>query len=154
MFDVRQGTKVLLEVLLERLGDDLVFRRKHPEHALRTDTPNPHPGVPFVAMIRPWIVKHAPTKAGLLLHPGFGSMSAGRRLSPGAALASRIIAAPTATKATTAEIESTRLPKLGNPTSPLHLASPPPLLPLRVAVRCLRTGSCPLHPKREPGKGR
>ena len=55
------------------------------------------PGVPFVAMIRPCIVKHAPTKAGLLLHPAFESMSAGRRLSPCAALASRIAAAPTAT---------------------------------------------------------
>ena len=51
----------------------------------------------------------------------------------------RIAAAPTATQATTADAERTRLPKVGK-ASPLRLASPPPLLPLRVAVNRLRTG--------------
>ena len=60
-----------------------------------------------------------------------------------------------ATNSTAAEdrlAKSTLLPKSGNATSALHPISPP-LLPLRLAVGRLRTASCPLHPKTEPGKG-
>src|SRR5437867_3866977 len=64
----------------------------------------------------------------------------------------RIAAAPTATYATTAEAESTRLPRSGNAASALHLASPP-LLPLRVAVGRPPNGQLPTTSETRAGQG-